>query len=595
MAQYFIHLAPGDSQALAAVARRAAAAIAVLQPGLRCIDVDGPGWSGLVAPDSTSLSSSFARSADGAFDVLVAGAWFVRGTLAGTADTVAAIVAREGIDGLASVLQGPFAIAVHDRRRRELNIVTDLAGTMHAFAARHGDGWMVSTSSAWLAAISKAPLDPIAVHEFLAAGIVYENRTLWQGVSKLGQSAIFTFHPNGSATQRRYWSFAKLAPRPVDLPTSVERLSHALMESATLIGQRYPRVLCDITGGYDSRATIAGFMLAKVGFSGTVSGPESSADVMISRSIAGRFGIDHCRAAPVLRHDRAELERAVGLTDGEYDAVEYARIAAIHGKHASGHDVSVNGSFGELARGYWWELLWPFLGTRKPLNVAMLARRRFAPANYEPSLLVGASRFDFASHMADVIARTNAPLEDMSNTMQMDHAYFALRMHRWQGRIASSTSRIWPTVSPFAFRSVIEPVLEAETGARFRSLLIRTFLAKRLPLLAAIPLEAGYPAVPARLNNLHLFYPVVSHYASRVYAKFVRTARRTSDTPRPADESSGFGVEDVDELVSSGTFAPDAVRGFLDGAKRDGRHSRLATIALVLRKVRLATGAPIAR
>ena len=63
----------------------------------------------------------------------------------------------------------------------------------------------------------------------------------------------------------------------------------------------------------------------------------------------------------------AELDRALRLTDGECELHEYAAIAAVHRQMAeAGGQATVNGTVGELCRGYWWDLL-P-RGGRSPLG-----------------------------------------------------------------------------------------------------------------------------------------------------------------------------------------------------------------------------------
>jgi hypothetical protein len=424
------------------------------------------------------------------------------------------------------------------------------------------------------------------VHEFVATGIVYEDRTLWEGVRKIGQACVTSLYADGTSDERRYWSFADITPERDDFATSIVRLVEAMKSAAEAIGDRYPRVLCDITSGYDSRATIAAFMIADVPFEGTVSGPDDSRDVVISKAIAARFGIAHRHASAVLRRDRAELEDAVELTDGECMASDYARIAAIHRGHAAAYDISVNGSFGELARGYWWELLWPSIGAREPLDSGMLALRRFAAVAYDRSIFSDAD-FDLVGHMRGVIDRVNGPLRGMPNTTLMDHAYFALRMHRWQGRIASSTMRIWPNVSLFGFRSVLEPVLEAKAASRIRSGLMRSLLARYLPALANYPLEGGYPSTPATVSNLHRFWPIVPHYARRVTTKLVPHSRGRSST---YESLPGPTPSEVELLIASRVFAPDALRALLQRPPTSPQQARLLTLGVVLRKVSGSVG-----
>ena len=536
------------------------------------------GW--LAAEDD--LENAFWRSSDKALELVATGGWFAPGV-----DSLSSLgerIAREGIETAAASLEGPYALIVFDRRCGAAQVVTDLAGTFHVFVSQYRDAWLISTSSAWLAALSGAALDPVGTHEFLATGIVYESRTLWKAVRKIGQSTVATLLPGG-VVERRYWSFANIVPERDDFATSIVRLARGMTDAARAIGTRYPRILCDITGGYDSRATIAAFLMADVPFEGTVSGHPESRDVVISKAIAARFGIPHVHSLPVLRGDSAEFDDAVALTDGEHDAAEYARVAAIHREHALRYEISVNGSFGELARGYWWELLWPSVGAAEPLDAAMLARRRFAAARYDKSVFADRT-FDLASHMRSVIERVNGPLRGMPNSTLMDHAYFALRMHRWQGRIASSTWRIWPNVSLFAFRSLLEPVLEARASSRIRSGLIRSLLARYLPALANYPLEAGHPSVPLRISNIHRFWPLVPHYGARIGKKIVpSTGGSARGAQAPAMPKRGLGQEEVELLMSSEVFARQDLRRWIESPSPLIQYSRLVTVGAALRRV----------
>ena len=215
---------------------------------------------------------------------------------------------------------------------------------------------------------------------------------------------------------------------------------------------------------------------------------------------------------------------AFPFTDGEYDLFEYARVLDIHRQLSKRFDVSINGSYGELARGYWWELLFPHTGARRPLDCRKVAQKRYAAGIPDSAFIHPALRLDMGAHLAGVLERTNAGLSGLPNTVQLDHLYLMVRMQRWQGRIASSTNRLWPCLSPFHFRSVLEAMLRAKVHVRRFSGLIREMLAQYQPNLAAFPLEHGYPAEPLTWKNLHRFWPAVGYYGQRAVSKAARLA-----------------------------------------------------------------------
>ena len=457
--------------------------------------------------------------------LLAAGTWFHKDGYGSGAEArlLARYLATDALT-LAREMDGFFCLVIGDVRAGEALVITDIVGSYHAFTRETDDAIAVSGSSLLLAGMGDVRLDEVGCHEFLHTGIVYEDRTCYAEVRKLGPASILRFRNGAPQPAQRYWHAGELSPESLDEENAVSALWQGLTRAARRVGGCFPHVVCDLTGGYDSRAMVAGFAGAGVAFSATVSGPGDSADVRVSRQLAKRLGVAHRHTPPGEPPGMAEVCEALTLTDGEYDAVEYARVARVHRGLMQQFDISVNGSFGELARGYWWELLMPRVGERRALDAGLLARRRFAAGVRDEALKPRASRVDLAAHFRDVVTRTNAGLEDAPNTLQMDHAYLRMRMQRWQGRIASSTNQLWPCLSLFMFREILETVMQTRSRLRMRSLLVRRLLARFSSSLANFPLEHGYPAAPLTWRNWYRFWPVIPHYAGRAVDKAARIA-----------------------------------------------------------------------
>ena len=498
---------------------------------------------------------------------------------------------HEPLESIARDIEGAFFLVFGDPRTHGIAMVTDIVGSLHVFFREVPGGLAICTSARALAALGVGALDPVAAQEFWASGIIFEDRSLWQGVRKIGPGCIVRIDGRLKRSETRYWSFAEVNGNVLSLRESSARLGDALANAATRIARTYPNVLADVTGGYDSRAAISGFIGAGIPFSATVSGPHASADVIVSKNICHAFNIPHYHVEIEAERRATVLADALALTDGEYELIEYARIAAIHRDHARhGFSASVNGSFGELARGYWWELLFPWLGAIKPLDATRLSHKRFAAVPYDTGAIDERSRLDFRDHMREVIARSSAPLAGKPNTTQMDHVYVDLRMQRWQGRIGSSTSHIWPCFSPFMFRSVLTPILDAVPLARWRSLLVRRLLADKTPRLANLSLEHGYPATTARLTNMHRFSPVAGHYFNRVREKITG-----GHAPLAAASNDAMLLEELSlldpaswMLAQHGIFATERLPHYVRQAARQGLSvagRRLLTIELALRSV----------
>ncbi len=463
------------------------------------------------------------------------GTWFhSQGLASGDEERLLKRAIEIGADKLADELEGFFVVAFYDGRKRELFIITDIVGSRHCFVRQIGEATTISTSSLLLASLSEYKLDPIAAEEFLRTGVVYEDRTLFREVRKLAPATIFRFAEGKLFELRRYWRMADLDPDRYDGKQAVVEMIERLITASARIGKRFGRPICDLTGGYDSRAMVASFLRAGVRFETTVAGSTSNADVVIAESLSKLTGKLHWH----FEHENCStfdrLESALRLTDGEYDVVDYARIQSLHEKLSLNFDISINGSFGELARGYWWELL-NATGKREKPDARMLAARRYAVEADSPLLFPANSGLNLPLHLAEVIERANADLSSWPNTAQSDNAYLNLRMQRWQGRIASSTDQIWPCLSPFMFRSVMEAMLQ--TGARWRrnSLLMRMTLAKLHPGLAIHKLENGHPALPMTWSNWPRFLPALSVYLQKAAD---RLAARTGLTKLSANDQS---------------------------------------------------------
>ena len=499
-----------------------------------------------------------------------------------------------GAEQLASNLEGFFVVVAGDSNTHETVVITDVVGSLHFYYRQIEEGIALSTSSLVLAELDRVSLDPVGCQEFLGTGVIYEDRTFYNEVRKLAPATISKFLDGSLVDQRGYWSLVHLVPESLTEEQATEALWEGLGAAVAKINKQFQSVACDLTGGYDSRAVAAAFLGGGDKFVTVVSGPPRSADVTISRDLAATLGLAHIHYPPPESPITiGELEATLQLTEGEYDLVEYVDVARIHRDLSKRCQISINGSFGEIARGYWWELLFPHTGARRKLDSHKVASRRYAWTSCG-TLFQPQYRVNLVEHISGVIERTIAGLENYPNTFQMDAAYLRMRMQRWQGRIASSTNQIWPCLSPFMFRTVLEAMLQTRFAIRQRSLLIRLMLSKYQPGLGAYPLEHGYPALPATWKTLPKFWPVVPHYAGKVAQK-LRTRQPVTIQPQHARSARTqlWETDEVKVLLNSSSMKsmaildPKAVATFLESSRKpgfsqDGEWNRLFTLEWAL-------------
>ena len=88
---------------------------------------------------------------------------------------------------LAAELDGTFAIVDLNVRDCRVTAFTDILGTGRCYVRELGNGTVaLSGSSLLLAALAPTDLDPLGAQEFLYIGDIYERRTLFRDVEKLG-------------------------------------------------------------------------------------------------------------------------------------------------------------------------------------------------------------------------------------------------------------------------------------------------------------------------------------------------------------------------------------------------------------------------
>ncbi len=484
-----------------------------------------------------------------------AGTWLYRGTALETAlDAVSRRLARDpgGLPAVLDELDGAFALATGDGSGPPL-LVTDRVGSLHVYRRRIGTAVVASTSSMVLAALGPVTWDPASCAEFLATGTVFETRTLFREIEKLGPAELHRLGDEGPGARTRYWepgaTFWDRSPRR----GTVAELGRALQQGLRDVAAAFPAPVMDLTGGLDSRALLAAMLRAELSFDTVVNGAPGHPDVEAANDIARAFGLSHRHQPPAADWaarwwDSARV--ALSLCDGEYDVLEYARTLENHRRVAGRFDATINGSGGEFAKGYWWELLFPYTGRRRPIDERRLAAGRFATDPWSDRLRAGELRLDLVEHFAAVIARANARLTGHRNTALLDHVYLALRMQRWQGRIASATHRLWPCVSPFMLREPMELAFSAPPRTRVRNRMSRRLIEHLEPRLSRMPLAGGLPAAPLRPGTAHRYVPLAREMLGKLRRRLPGGGVAAAAPARDVALETLLGSEEVRTLLA---------------------------------------------
>ena len=497
------------------------------------------------------------HSVDGRYWICAAGTYFYRGVTGSDGlDLLLAEMPRiDAGDGTCLTdMDGIFGLACGSCNGDDLTVVTDRLGSLHLYMATVDSCLVLSTSSMIIAALHRPRWDPVALREFLGTGTIFEQRTLFAGIEKLEPATQFRFHRGKLRSRELYADLGNAMYDRSSLRGNVPQLAEALEESILTVQKNFRNPACDLTGGFDSRAILGAILRSGCDFQTVVNGAADLPDVITSKQIAAEFGLRHLHQPPRITSATALWERAkesLALCDGEYEVLLYASVYDVHSRLAEQFDVTINGSNGEICKGYWWELLFPFTGWHGHFDARKVAAKRFA-FEQVPELLDFSFSNTLTDHFSDVIDRANGRLENLPNTAKLDNVYLTLRMQRWQGRIASATSRIWPCVSPFMWRKPMEVALSAPPGARVRNRMTRRLIEHLDPRLAAIPLAQGYPALPLRWNTAYLFWPLITEMQQKAVQKVRRKIlhRAPAGPPLPTLQSQVWKLEEVQELLN---------------------------------------------
>ena len=525
--------------------------------------------------------------------------------------------ARENCDGV-------FAMLIIDEMEQTISIASDLMGSFHIYYRIFSHGVGVSSSSAILAGLRPtSALDPLGMQEFCSNAVANEDRCLWKEVKKLRAGLVLNVDTNRSQIEliehrpilKTLSSIQTYESNP--LPRVFDSIGGALemLHRSGGRGQEYCDLpwAADLTGGNDSRALMAAIIAKQINTASTVTGPASEPDVQISESLAKKLGIKHFTRIPPGPVTFSQFEDALSLTDGEFDAIEYAGIATIHQQHI--HDklqFSVNGSYGELARGHAFRMGLPGMMLPNRVSSSLCAK---SPLDMQhPGVVRWGQVFNFkaesaqlfskdalsesADYFPSILQRLLSYSQHLPQHAQLDLIHMDLRMERWLGRILSSTNQLWPALSPWGFMSPLASVLTAAPQHRRNGLLIRALIFRYAPELGVEPLYTGNPAMPFSVRHAHRFLPLIPFFADRALHKIKTKVFQTGiqDARTAQDRQSDFcSNQEIDSwikeplLLGSGLFDPDRLMPFLAKTRpqSDADHRvwcRLLTIEGALRR-----------
>ena len=193
-------------------------------------------------------------------------------------------------------INGSFAILLIDKRNDSISLITDRLNSRKVFSSKYmGNYWL--SSSLYLHPTADVNIDTVGVACYLASGVIYNDRTLFENIRIPERASIHELARDGFHSTR-YWSYEFTnAYSNFDEKTLRAELSELLIESVRIRLKDNPKVFLSLSGGYDSIGILG--LLHKLNvadvncFSYALGEPALNSDAYVAKEMATSLGYSH--------------------------------------------------------------------------------------------------------------------------------------------------------------------------------------------------------------------------------------------------------------------------------------------------------------
>lgn len=213
---------------------------------------------------------------------------------------------------------GLFLAVAADRDR--CRMMSDAWGSMPMYHRFAGSAFAASTSLALLLALEdEVRWDEYGVAQFLNFSRTLGGRTLYEGIRRLGAGHVLDITLDGSdrATIKSDSRWLRLRVEPRVRKDEAEAIVSSFTQAcATIVARVGDGALCTLSGGYDSRAIVAGVLLAGCATRFVTHRTRDGHDVRVARLVAQRLRLEH-----------KEIALSATLPFDEGNGVDFVRMS----------------------------------------------------------------------------------------------------------------------------------------------------------------------------------------------------------------------------------------------------------------------------
>jgi len=402
--------------------------------------------------------------------------------------------------------EGTFACAAWDGNSRRAMVFHDQASQLNVYYAQQPEGLYAASNALCLARGLGMGLNPTGVQDFLAMGSCYSPDTVFNGLHRLQFGEMLSYQ-GGQIDITRVW-------HPIDRNPKIRKRSEAVDALCDVITDRCrryievsdeTRLVCDITGGYDSRVIAASCSTLSSKFALTVNGPSEFVDVKIAKKVSEACSLEllNFDVAPNQWSTIDDQSRQTILyaSNGELPPNEIARHFETRPRLAEDFDIHFNGSGGELLRYYPWSQEFFALPSNKPANLERALRYRYLPKKLPPFGIFSHDWHSaFENRLRHRIAGLFAEIPNAHSTEQLDTAFLWRRTVRPSAYL-TSLHDLLPSVCPLLCAGVVEKAMSMDWKLRLTSRLQRQLIDQMNSQMAAVETSYGGLGSPISIKT----------------------------------------------------------------------------------------------
>jgi len=435
------------------------------------------------------------------------------------------------INEIVGRLDGHFILIIIYHFSDVINIITDHAGMMHAYIYRDGQNIYISTSSAILSKNFNVTLDVDAVVQFLRCDSICDCDTIYNEIKLLDPATIYNYKVDNKVNENKktYWTSPIHIEEDMSIQEATDIWTETLLDVGKIISQN--KVICDLTGGFDSRSILASMLpyVDKEGddFSTFVFGPDNSGEVKVAKEICSQLKVNNKHLTlPRNWNDLFSeyLMASLSITDGEENTSNYAPISFANKYKKKYYSCSLNGMGGCFLKSFNW--LQELTCSKRPAKINRFVKLRSLQYEYNEYV-----HSDFLqsriSNIHSLLKRqylniiSDMDFNQSFNSLQLDNIDLRQRERRWGGRTISSSNQILKIIAPLYFKKCLDTAMSIPPGYKKNGRLVKRVISRINPELARQKMLTGMPCEELNSKNLYKFYPIIFVYIFFSYNFFL--------------------------------------------------------------------------